>query len=171
MEFFVENWIWFLVIGIVLLMTLIGYLAEKTDFGRRDVPKKEKMKKKEKNVEELKTDNKEVKPEVQMTLADDSILEETKDSGKIEILNNYEKTNDLAKELKVPFGYTSVDENERLFDKTDKKPNFIEEIIAEEPSEELVLDDVDNYEMELPDLESVVPDELLGDDDDDVWKF
>ena len=42
MEFFVENWIWFLVAGIVILMTLIGYLAEKTDFGRKDIPKKEK---------------------------------------------------------------------------------------------------------------------------------
>lgn len=162
MEFFVENWIWFLVIGIVLLMTLIGYLAEKTDFGREDVPKKDKEEKKE------------VRPEVQMTLADNSILEEPKNSEETEILNSYEETDEIPEELKVPFGYTSVDEkeeNEESFDELEEQPNFIEEIVAEEPTEELVLDDVDNYDMELPDLESVVSEQSLDDDDDDVWKF
>lgn len=48
-DFFVDNWLWFLVGGIVLLMTLIGYIAEKTDFGRKEVEKKVKPKKEKKN--------------------------------------------------------------------------------------------------------------------------
>lgn len=60
-EFITDNYIWFIVGGVILLMALIGYIAEKTNFGRgyndgedtREKVKKEKVKKekpkKEKN--------------------------------------------------------------------------------------------------------------------------
>ena len=54
MQFVTDNYIWFLIIGIVILMVVIGYIAEKTDFGHKDVGKKEKKdKKKEKELKKL----------------------------------------------------------------------------------------------------------------------
>ena len=35
MSFITDNYIWFLIIGFVLLMIVIGYYAEKTKFGKR----------------------------------------------------------------------------------------------------------------------------------------
>lgn len=50
-DFIVENYLWFIIGGVVLLMALIGYIAEKTNFGRgngegtKEKTKKEKVKK------------------------------------------------------------------------------------------------------------------------------
>lgn len=53
MDFIVENYLWFGIAGVVLLMALIGFLAEKTDFitGEvdRDTSSKKKKKKKQKH--------------------------------------------------------------------------------------------------------------------------
>ena len=58
MQFVTDNYIWFLIIGIVILMVVIGYIAEKTDFGHKDVGKKEKKdKKKEKELKKLAKSN------------------------------------------------------------------------------------------------------------------
>lgn len=58
MQFLMDNYIWFLVAGIIGLMTVIGYIAEKTDFGRKEVKREEskekKVKKDVKKIEELK---------------------------------------------------------------------------------------------------------------------
>ena len=48
MEFVMNNIMWFIFAGIILLMTMIGYYAEKTDFGR-NVDDDNKKPKKEKN--------------------------------------------------------------------------------------------------------------------------
>ena len=52
MDFLLENYIWFIIGFIVILMIVIGYLAEKTQFGSKKVSKKEKniQKKKEEEV-------------------------------------------------------------------------------------------------------------------------
>lgn len=42
MKFINENYVWFIVGGVILLMALIGYVAERTDFGRKEATKKEK---------------------------------------------------------------------------------------------------------------------------------
>lgn len=42
MDFIVENYIWFLVGGGLIFMALIGFVAEKTNFGRGNSKKKEK---------------------------------------------------------------------------------------------------------------------------------
>ncbi len=49
MEFINENLVWFAVGGTILFMALIGFIAEKTDFGRK--PKKVKEEKKEPVIE------------------------------------------------------------------------------------------------------------------------
>lgn len=200
MEFFVNNWNWFLVGGIIILMALIGYIAEKTDFGRKDMPKQEKVKKpkkekkKEKNVEEKTATTKaeEPKAEVQMALATDAILEspieedlnvpfgdsetnqehtDTVVEQPVDELNDLkfeetyteptvqEATNvEVTEDLNVPFGDVTFDE----------PFGTIEEVVVQEPTEELKLDDVNELNVELPDLDTIVTEE---DDSDDVWKF
>ena len=65
MDFVIENYIWFLIIGVVLVMALIGYIAEKTDFVKEKEPKEKKQKKSKKNVEEVAEETKE-EPETEL---------------------------------------------------------------------------------------------------------
>lgn len=111
MEFFVENWLWFLVAAIIILMTLIGYIAEKTDFGRKDIPKREKVKK-EKKAPKAKEELAEVlepeaKPEVQMSLATDSIFEEPVQT--LEELDNTNVEPEIMENLNVPFDNINIE--------------------------------------------------------------
>lgn len=48
MDFIADNYVWFIIVGIIILMAVIGYFADKTDFGR-----KVKTEKPEKNVEKI----------------------------------------------------------------------------------------------------------------------
>lgn len=58
MQFITDNYIWFFVAGIIILMTVIGYIAEKTDFGHKEVKKTEsKEKKLKKDVKEMEQSN------------------------------------------------------------------------------------------------------------------
>jgi hypothetical protein len=41
LEFITENLVWVVIVGIVIIMTFIGYLAEKTDFGRKSIERRE----------------------------------------------------------------------------------------------------------------------------------
>lgn len=41
MEFIRDNYIWFIVGGVILIMAVIGYIADKTDFGRKRNEKKD----------------------------------------------------------------------------------------------------------------------------------
>lgn len=57
MQFFADNYVWFIAGGIIILMAIIGYLADKNDFGRNEI--KDRMEKtpkpkKEKKVKEKK---------------------------------------------------------------------------------------------------------------------
>ena len=49
MKFVTDNYVWFIVGGVITLMALIGYVAERTDFGRKEATKKEKKSKDEEN--------------------------------------------------------------------------------------------------------------------------
>ena len=212
MEFFVDNWLWFLVAAIVILMTLIGYIAEKTDFGRSDIPKKEKIKREKPKKEKVRKEKQpkeetqeiyetEAMPEVQMSLATDSILEEPEENEPVEDLNvpcgdltfeeptlnedstlgNVEELSDsfadmtfeeptieapenqigeteILEDLSVPFGDTSFS----------MPISEVEEVVENEPTEELKLDDINTLNIDLPDLDTIVNEE---DDSDDVWKF
>ena len=49
LDFIADNYVWFIAGGVILLMTIIGYIAEKTDFGKKktgktdaDKPKKDR---------------------------------------------------------------------------------------------------------------------------------
>ena len=44
-EFITNNYVWFIVLSIIVIMAVIGYIAEQTDFGRtKEKPKKDILK-------------------------------------------------------------------------------------------------------------------------------
>ena len=61
-DFITENYIWIIVAGVVILMAVVGYIADKTDFGRNRVEKQPKEKKEK--VKEIKTKEKKKKEKV-----------------------------------------------------------------------------------------------------------
>jgi len=200
MEFYVDNWPWFLGGAIIILMALIGYIAEKTDFGRKDMIRQEKVKKQPKENKKEKQDEKteevveieEPRAEVQMALATDTFLEnpieedlnapfgdEDTNQEHLDIIteqpveeldelnfeeifiepNEQEDVNtNITEDLNAPFGDVTFD-----------KPFVpVEEVVVQEPTDKINLDDVNELNVELPDLDTIVTEE---DDSDDVWKF
>lgn len=177
MEFFVDNWLWFLVAGIIILMTIIGYIAEKTDFGRKDIqpkPKREKAKKTKEKAKRVKENNEpieileiqkdEVKPELQVSLATDSILEEP-----AELIIKSEENEEIPEELKGTSGDSVFEKPISNIPESENHDNLVEEVVADETTEDQRLDDINTPDIELPDLNAIVSE--VEDDDDDVWKF
>ena len=52
MTFMEENYIVLILVGVIILMTIIGYIADKTDFGKKDKKKDKKENKKQNEVVE-----------------------------------------------------------------------------------------------------------------------
>lgn len=76
MEFLTDSYIWIIVVVVVILMTIIGYVAEKTNFGKKEFSKKKNDKKIE-EAKEIKTEVKKVEepkiPEVETPKAEISV--------------------------------------------------------------------------------------------------
>lgn len=64
LEFITENLVWVVIVGIVIIMTFIGYLAEKTDFGRKSIEKRE-LRAKKKVEEREKEKQEKIEKEIQ----------------------------------------------------------------------------------------------------------
>lgn len=64
MDFIIDNYIWFIVGALVIIMAVIGYFADKTNFGRKEIQKRvkkvEEKPKKEKKAKKNKKDKKAV---------------------------------------------------------------------------------------------------------------
>lgn len=61
MDFIIDNYVWFIVAGVILIMTLIGYIADKTEFVENQ---KAKDKEKKKKQEQLKKEKKSKEQEI-----------------------------------------------------------------------------------------------------------
>ena len=81
MQFIVDNYIWFIVGGVVLLMAIIGYFADRTNFGRKEFQKRLKEPK-EKNKDSKKETSKKgkveevIKEEVPIRIPDDALVDD-----------------------------------------------------------------------------------------------
>lgn len=82
MQFIVDNYIWFIAGGVVLLMAIIGFFADRTDFGRKEFQKrlkepKEKTKDSSKKETSKKGKVEEVtKGEVPIKIPDDALVDD-----------------------------------------------------------------------------------------------
>lgn len=150
MDFIIDNYLWFVIGGVALLMIIIGYFAEKTDFGKKPLSeKKPKEKVKEAPVETTETVEEEPETNVEPQGIDEMMGETVEegltvplDEGLMEIPAVEEGHEELTEmnlpeeDLNVPFGDVEVN--------------------VEEPAT-----------MDIPE---VVEDEADS-DEDDVWKF
>ena len=163
MDFIVDNYIWFIVIGVVILMAVIGYIADKTDFGRRgkngeavEQPKKEKKKKESKPKEnKIKIEAKGIN-ELSQKVAGTNMKKEEK-------LDNNVNTNTANLEQQV--NNETIDQS--LFAPlTDEKPN-------EQIQEEFTSNNEELKNIEPVKLENPIPENSSQPvaEDEDIWKF
>lgn len=117
LDYIMDNYIWFIVIGVVLVMALIGYIADKTDFGRNRVEKEKKVKKVKENIkpEKIEVDAKGISELTDEVSKKDSILPKqdteenaTKQLDEVKI----EEPKQVANEdLYAPLGDDKVEDN------------------------------------------------------------
>lgn len=185
LDFVIENYIWFLVGGIVLLMTIIGYIAEKTEFGKKTNNKKEKVSVKEEIktpvvpvVEDAKEETR-IVPEEDKTVEDTVVepaLEESSLEDAVQEDMKEEPMEDLdAIEIQEPtvleeeIESTTSEETpeeeipEELYAGLDGTPNLYKN--ESEESEE-------TFNMDLPDIDALKEESDTPNlEDDDIWKF
>lgn len=189
-EFLLENYIWILSIIIVILLAIIGYFADKTNFGQKDFKLKDDIKEintqedllngidtnktlkeaaeslTESNKEEVKEDKHEVEVEKQPVAMENNPEANFKDEPKSE---TEEKKLDGILE-------TSEDENINL------DQMFNEVIPVKSLMDDEILDDIDNMTVEptsletkdIPDLDDIeLPkiESLATDTEEDIWRF
>lgn len=162
LDFVIDHYIWFLMGGIVLLMTVIGYYAEKTEFGKKQPEKKQK---KESPVIETPSPKREdaiIAEEEPMESLEPIDLEQVVDP---EVLNEEVQQSDQQEEIP-----------EELYVGLDGTPNTFKEetenTTEEESAEKELSEEVKETELELPNIEALKDDSYDGfNDDEDMWKF
>ncbi len=161
MNFITDNYIWFIVIGIIVLMAVIGYIADKTDFGRKI--KAEENEEKPKKTKKLKEEKKETKIKVEPKGINELSQKLTKEVPKetVEKNNNLQNTSSVSQ----PVNNENIDQS--LFEPlTDKK------------SVEPIQEKIDDNDTELKSVEpaklensSSEPSSQTVAEDEDIWKF
>jgi len=81
-----DNYIWAIIIVIAILMAIVGYIADKTDFGRKEFERKVKQDKPKK--EKLKKEIEEVLPVVEQTPAQAEFTNEVNETP-VSVNNNF----------------------------------------------------------------------------------
>ena len=198
MEFVMNNIMWFIFAGIILLMTMIGYYAEKTDFGRNvdDDNKKSKKEKKSK-------DNKKEEPagipvleniEVEKNTGNNSVIENTNpldeevtniennnlDNVSLETVNEENNntdtvTNDNQEVTKLENSQKEDLISEPLIEEvvTDVAEEKKEEVVSEPVTEDVVTEVVEEKQEEVvsePKIEEVTTETVEEKIEDNVSK-
>lgn len=166
MEFIMDNYIWFIVGGIVILMAVIGYFADKSDFGRKknneevvEKPKKEKkVKNKEEKPTKIEVDAKGI-GELSQSVIENNLKEESNtDSIK-------ENNENIDQDLFAPLEGSVQEINEQ-----NDNSNGIEEVIENHEDDPKAVADLTPIE---PTTLEVTNDSnnQTNSDEDDIWKF
>lgn len=90
MDFIINNYLWFGIAGVVLLMALIGFLAEKTNFivgGQSSTQKKDRKKKKKETEENISPVEDTFVPDVEEISVPEDNSDETLSKPDVEVLN------------------------------------------------------------------------------------
>ena len=188
-EFVTENYVWVIVAGIVILMAVVGYIADKTDFGRNKFesePEEEKEKVKPEKIVKEKVKKEKVKKEKNKK---EKVVEELPivEPITLESVNNetFEQPiyNETQKDFQIE-NNTYVDDNgqfttdslnqeietEQTVDQSLFEPlPSIDQVFSDQPVEGNNIDvtsepinvNLTNEEVQNSEVES----------DDDIWKF
>lgn len=159
MDFIVDNYFWFIVGGIVVLMIIIGYIAEQTDFGRKPFGKKKNE-----------ADNKVVAEQNEET------LEPVENLGSEEVIPTDFTIEDGVSNVELPEEIITEDNSESLEQVNVEEEPVVEDAIEESTGEDFITElDVPEIADEVAEEDSVssdvVEDVITEDSEDDVWKF
>ena len=159
MDFIIENYVWFIVTFVVIVMAIIGYFADKTDFGRK-IEKKEKKQNNKKN-EKIKVEAKGINELTQ------NIVENNKDAvstNQDENIVNIDQIKEQEKLDPMPIDNENIDQSlfAPLTDTTSKEQ----------------INDAVNSPVELKNIEptninneGINNNEKNVSEDEDIWKF
>lgn len=165
MDFIVDNYFGFIVGGVAILMIIIGYIAEQTDFGRKPFRKKNE-------------NNKETNIATEEPVEVVAEAEVSENDANIENSDEFLFDNGIA-DIEIPEdvveGNFDIDEEieqenneEVIAEKTlENADNIVEEPMTDFNIPEVTIDNV-----ESPSIVSDVVEEVISNDsEDDVWKF
>lgn len=161
MDFIVDNYFWFIIGGIVILMIIIGFIAEKTDFGRKPFSTKKTDNKENNNPDEGLTENTE----------EPVVIPEAEDSNEF-MMNNGLDAGELPSDLVEESNSNTFEQiEEENNEKNEESVESIEDTI-EEPMTDLDVPEITNDDKEVVSESSDLVEEVIADDsEDDVWKF
>lgn len=196
MDFITDNYIWFIVGGVVILMAIIGYIADKTDFGRKWKTEKVVEKKKKKN-KESKPTKIEVDAKGINELSQD-VAEKNFKNSENEVNNDVTFTPPLTDDVQptvndqqftAPIANETVDQSlfAPLTEQSDQAVNndtttndnsvaqndTVSEVVNEEPqnSEDNQVEELQNINpTNLPETTDKKENEVVS-EDEDIWKF
>lgn len=192
MEFITENYIWFIVGGIIIVMAIIGYIAEKTDFGKKEKENIPKVKiekvKKEKPKKEPKVTKVEAKGindltnDMKMTITED-LNEEVSHDIDNSLNNTTEDIDSIDPSLfapleDIPTSFTNEEKTVETPTEDNLNDPFVVEPVTEEVHEEENSEDVipqmvveDNIEEKPVEIPEAVEDTTPVAEEEDIWKF
>lgn len=163
MDFIMDNYLWFGIVGVVLLMALIGFLAEKTNFI---VSGGDRLKKKKKKKRGKVDKNESVFGDMSYT-PEENVENMSIDSSNIEPVNDIEN---------IPAEILDVSSSENKEPVIESAPienttwdNLDEEVTVEEPVS-TVTETGEDLTVPLTD-ESETADNATISEDEDIWKF
>ena len=165
MNFIAENYVWFIVIGVVILMAVIGYIADKTDFGRQKNNGKS-IEKKPKKVKEVK-EKKPIKVEVDAKGINDlnqDVIKNTSNDDYIPVENNNQnivEQSTISNENIDQSLFTPLEETNNTV-----ASNSVSEVIDDEKKVEPELQTINP--TTLPDNNQPVQNVT---EEEDIWKF
>ena len=163
MDFIVDNYVWFIVVGIIILMAVIGYIADKTDFGRKGKDEDTKEKKVEKPKKEKKVKEKKEKIKVEAKGINE-LTQEVAENNKVDV----QESNDLN----VVEPVQNVQVNNENIDQSLFAPltDNVNEVIPQnnESVENIELKNVEPAKLENPIQEN---NNQTVAEDEDIWKF
>lgn len=166
MDFIVQNYVWFIVGGVIILMAVIGYIADKTDFGRKgkeenkiEKPKKEKKAKEKK--EKIKVEPKGINELTQKVNEKDKINIETDQNPNV----NMQNITDNVQATDVTSSNENIDQS--LFAPL---TDDVKEVIPQDSKkdEPLELKSVEPAKLETSNQEN---NSQKVAEDEDIWKF
>ena len=162
MDFIVDNYVWFIVVGIIILMAVIGYIADKTDFGRKGKEEATKEKKVEKPKKEKKVKEKKEKIKVEAKGINE-LTQEVTENNKV----NVQESNDLN----VVEPVQNVQVNNENIDQSLFAPltDNVNEVI---PQNNEVVENTELKNIEPAKLENPIQENnQTVAEEEDIWKF
>lgn len=184
-DFMIENYIWFIIGGIVILMVLIGYFAEKTQFGKKPTEKKQKLEEK-KTVQADATDHSEIQEEFDETdSVEESVNQDTASESEKMIETSSEDVVEETEEPMEDLDAIEIREPEIKEEKsaTEELLNEVEESEVPEdlyagldgtpnaykPEEEPT--PAEDFDLDLPNIDALKDDMDSSLAEDDIWRF